>query len=94
LTPEQQPTGPSGTPLERWTDDVVDHGNHGEEQISVTEAGDREYVRPVGWSYGHATLDVEDAGNGWVKLLWRCDAGDRPPAPYTMFDATEKVWIR
>ena len=30
----------------------------------------------------------------WVRVLWRCDAGDDPPEPATMFRRDEKVWRR
>lgn len=63
----------------RITDPAVDYGAH---------------VRPLDWmGYGEPVIGTEDMGDGWVKLLWRCDPGDQPPDAYTMFCHNELVEV-
>lgn len=71
----------------------------GEALVPVADAGWRE-VRPLGWSHFFPTLDAEDVGDGWVRLLWSYGhdlasmPSPLPPGPFTMFERHELVVVR
>jgi hypothetical protein len=81
-------------PLTALGEVPAEDGWRDERLVPVADAGWQEFVRPAGWAHGHATLDTEVLAGGWVRLRWRCDYGDNPPEPSTMFLITEGVWVR
>lgn len=48
----------------------------------------RDMIRVPGWAGTPVVLDVEDVGDGWVKILWD---GFNAPGPFTMFRADERL---
>lgn len=46
-------------------------------------------VRPPGWFDYHTVLAVEPGIESFVRVLWRVDADDDPPDPYTVFYGDE-----
>lgn len=50
-------------------------------------------VRPTTWSDYYVALQVVPSAGGLVLVYWRCDAGDRPPGPFTAFAGDEWVAV-
>lgn len=57
----------------------------------VTELQYGDTVRIPGNATKHRVLDVDDLGDGHVKVLWCCDPGDSPPGPFTIFQVHEHL---
>lgn len=53
--------------------------------------GDR--ARIPGQASRHAVIAAEDLGDGFVRVLWRCDRGDNPVEPSTIFRADEHLLL-
>lgn len=65
-----------------------------ETPVALAEVESLDVVRPAGWCDAHAVLDIEPLPDGFARVLWRCDAGDEPPGPATVFRAGEHVLRR
>lgn len=48
-------------------------------------------ICPAGWHRFLPSLGAEALDETHVRVLWRCDPGDRPPAPFTVFPRNEAV---
>lgn len=75
----------------------------GEETLALTptdnpkRARDVAYldqVRPPGWFGYYTVLEVQPLPEGAVRVLWRCDPGDNPPEPSTVFTADAWMAVR
>lgn len=62
-----------------------------EEPIRARDVRYGAMVRPACWYGYQPVLGVEPLRGNYVRVLWRCDPGDEPPGPYTVFAADE--WL-
>jgi len=65
----------------------------GEEPVRARDVTDGMRVRISGWSGYHVALAAEPLSGPYVRVLWRCDAGDDPPGPFTVCGAGEWVAV-